>query len=88
MAMRRSSSPLYLAEILELHSRKVVGHAAEHADQLITDALRMVWFSRQPAPGLILHSDRGRASWNQRRHRLSRIEHDAHLPSDKNQPRE
>jgi transposase InsO family protein len=26
---------------------------------LVTDALRMAWFRRQPAPGLIHHSDRG-----------------------------
>jgi transposase InsO family protein len=26
---------------------------------LVTDALRMAWFRRSPAPGLILHSDRG-----------------------------
>ena len=26
---------------------------------LVTDALRMAWFSRQPEPGLIFHSDRG-----------------------------
>ena len=26
---------------------------------LVTDALRMAWFMRQPGPGLIFHSDRG-----------------------------
>lgn len=25
----------------------------------MTDALRMAWFRRRPAPGLILHTDRG-----------------------------
>ena len=26
---------------------------------LVTDALKMAWFWRHPAPGLIFHSDRG-----------------------------
>jgi len=25
----------------------------------VVDALRMAWFRRRPAPGLIMHSDRG-----------------------------
>jgi transposase InsO family protein len=39
----------------------VVGFAmAEHMGaQLVVDALRMAWFRRRPAPGLIFHSDRG-----------------------------
>ena len=27
--------------------------------KLVVDALRMAWFRRKPAPGLIFHSDRG-----------------------------
>ena len=52
---------LYLAAILDLHSRQVVGWSMRPHMQTspITDALRMAWFRRQPAPGLILHSDRG-----------------------------
>jgi putative transposase len=52
---------LYLAAILDLHSRQVVGWSMQPHMQtsLITDALRMAWFRRRPAPGLILHSDRG-----------------------------
>jgi transposase InsO family protein len=52
---------LYLAAILDLHSRQVVGWSMQPHMQasLITDALRMAWFRRKPAPGLILHSDRG-----------------------------
>jgi putative transposase len=52
---------LYLAAIIDLHSRMVVGFAiADHMkSSLVTDALKMAWFRRQPPPGLIMHSDRG-----------------------------
>jgi transposase InsO family protein len=52
---------LYLATVIDLFSRQVVGFAmAEHMGaQLVVDALRMAWFRRKPAPGLIFHSDRG-----------------------------
>lgn len=51
---------LYLTAILDLHSRQVVGWSTQPHMQtsLITNALRMAWFRRQSAPGLILHSDR------------------------------
>ena len=52
---------LYLAAILDLHSRQVVGWSMQDHMQtsLITDALRMAWFRRRPTAGLIFHSDRG-----------------------------
>jgi len=52
---------LYLAAIVDLFSRQVVGWSMKpHMRQdLVADALRMAWFRRQPAPGLIMHSDRG-----------------------------
>jgi transposase InsO family protein len=52
---------LYLAVLLDLYSRKVVGWAmSEHNDEQLTlAALRMALDHRQPAPGLIHHSDRG-----------------------------
>ncbi|ALT76988.1 integrase [Paucibacter sp. KCTC 42545] len=52
---------LYLAAVVDLHSRQVVGWSMQDHMQtsLITDALRMAWFRRRPAPGLIFHSDRG-----------------------------
>ena len=52
---------LYLAAILDLHSRQVVGWSMQEHMQtsLITDALRMAWFRRRPAQGVIFHSDRG-----------------------------
>lgn len=52
---------LYLAGILDRHSRKVVGWAAsEHIDTaLVTAAWQMAVCHRQPPKGLIFHSDRG-----------------------------
>lgn len=52
---------LYLAVVLDGCSRKVVGWAmAEHLRaELAVDALQMALERRQPAQGLICHSDRG-----------------------------
>jgi putative transposase len=52
---------LYLAVLLDLCSRRVVGWAfSEHNDEALTlAALRMAIEQRQPKPGLIHHSDRG-----------------------------
>lgn len=52
---------LYLAVLIDLYSRKVVGWAmSEHNDEALTlAALQMALDQRQPAPGLIHHSDRG-----------------------------
>jgi len=52
---------LYLAVVIDLFSRQVVGFAmAERMTrQLVIDALRMAWFRRRPGRGLIFHSDRG-----------------------------
>jgi len=52
---------LYLAVVLDAYSRKVVGWAlADHMrTELATAALQMALISRQPAPGLVCHSDRG-----------------------------
>jgi transposase InsO family protein len=52
---------LYLAVLLDLHSRRVVGWAmSEHNDETLTlAALRMAIDQRQPEPGLVHHSDRG-----------------------------
>jgi transposase InsO family protein len=52
---------LYLAAVIDLYSRQVVGWSMQphmHTS-LVTDALRMAWFRRRPEPGLIFHSDRG-----------------------------
>jgi putative transposase len=52
---------LYLAAVIDLFSRQVVGWSMQEHMQssLVTDALKMAWFRRHPAPGLIFHSDRG-----------------------------
>jgi putative transposase len=52
---------LYLAVVIDLVSRQVMGFAMHErmTRQLAIDALRMAWFRRRPAAGLIFHSDRG-----------------------------
>lgn len=52
---------LYLAVLLDLYSRRVVGFAmsANIDESLVLRALRMALVTRRPEPGLIHHSDRG-----------------------------
>lgn len=52
---------LYLATVIDLASRRVVGWAmADHMRaSLVCDALSMAVDARRPGPGLIFHSDRG-----------------------------
>ena len=52
---------LYLAFILDVHSRRIVGWAMEShlKTELVVDALRMAVWRRKPAPGLVHHSDQG-----------------------------
>lgn len=52
---------LYLATLLDLYSRRVVGWAmgAQNTQQLVTQALDMAIAQRAPKPGLIHHSDQG-----------------------------
>jgi len=52
---------VYLAVIMDLFSRKVIGWSLDTTmtNQLIIDALDMAVSSRKIEPGLILHSDRG-----------------------------
>ena len=54
---------LYLAVLLDPHSRRVLGWAmADHRrSELAADALAMALRARQPPPGLVQHTDRGRA---------------------------
>jgi transposase InsO family protein len=52
---------LYLALVLDLWSRKLVGWAmADHLrSELVVSALQMAGTQRRPSPGLLVHSDRG-----------------------------
>ena len=52
---------LYLAIVLDLFNREVVGGSLKPrmTTDIVTDALTMAWFRRRPAPGLMHHSDRG-----------------------------
>lgn len=52
---------LYLCVILDLASRRIVGWSMRntmHAE-MVTSALAAAFHARNPAPGLIFHSDRG-----------------------------
>jgi putative transposase len=59
--VRTGAGWLYLALVLDLWSRKIVGWAmADHLRaELVIDALRMARTQRQPGRGLLVHSDRG-----------------------------
>jgi len=52
---------LYLAVVIDLYSRKVVGWSMSSRMKagLVCDALKMAIWQRQPDEGLIVHSDRG-----------------------------
>jgi putative transposase len=52
---------LYLAVVMDLHTRAIVGWAMDGrmTRALVISALRMARFRRKPRPGLLHHSDRG-----------------------------
>jgi transposase InsO family protein len=52
---------LYLAIVLDLFNREVVGWSLKPrmTADIVTDALTMAWFRRKPASGVLHHSDRG-----------------------------
>lgn len=52
---------LYLAVVIDLYSRKVVGWSmgSRMKAQLVCDALTMAIWQRRPSEGLIVHTDRG-----------------------------
>ena len=59
--IRTRSGWLYLAVVLDLFARKVVGWAMAPDMQagLVCRALQLALVQRRPAPGLIVHTDRG-----------------------------
>ena len=56
-----SRGTLYLAIILDVFSRRIVGWSMQERmkDKLVIDAFNSAWESRLPDNGLIFHSDRG-----------------------------
>lgn len=61
---------LYLAAILDLASRRVVGWSLRDrmTSTLVCKALQAAYWQRKPAPGLIMHTDRG-SQYASRAHR-------------------
>jgi transposase InsO family protein len=59
--IRTHAGWLYLAAVLDLFSRKIVGWAMAPTmpAELVCTALQMAIIQRQPAAGLIVHSDQG-----------------------------
>jgi len=59
--IRLESEFVYLAVVLDAFSRRVVGWALDRTleAELVMTALRRALAQRQPAPGLVHHSDRG-----------------------------
>mgnify|MGYP000414995574 CR=1 FL=1 len=59
--IRTAEGWLYLAGIIDRHSRKIIGTATSEsfATNLVTAAWQETLTSRRPPPGLIHHSDRG-----------------------------
>lgn len=59
--VRTNEGWLYLAVIIDLAKRKVVGWAVSKRmkKELVCDALTMAFWQRKPPPRLIMHTDRG-----------------------------
>ena len=68
---------LYLAVVMDLYSRKVVGWSMSErmTATLVCDALRMALFRRKRPKGVIMHTDRG-SQYCSREHRALLEEHD------------
>ena len=73
---------LYLAVVIDLYSRKVVGWSmsSRMTAQLVCDALMMAIWLRRPKAGLIHHSDRGSQYASRSRLRSCREARRRHRP--------
>lgn len=74
--LRTREGWLYLAVLLDLASRQVVGWAMRHTmeEALVLDALAMAVAQRHPPPGLLHHTDRG-AQYASREYRTQLARH-------------
>ncbi|EIM00476.1 transposase [Rhodanobacter thiooxydans LCS2] len=74
--IRTRSGWLYLAAVIDLFSRKIVGWAMAPSmpAELVCAALQMAIAARQPQPGLLMHSDRG-SQYASEAHRSLLAEH-------------
>lgn len=63
---------LYLAAVMDLYSRKIVGYSLSHrmTADLVCTALQIAIHTRQPPEGLIMHTDRGSQYCSQQYHDL------------------
>lgn len=59
--IRTSGGWLYLAAVMDLYSRKIVGYSMSNrmTADLVCTALQIAIHTRQPPAGLIMHTDRG-----------------------------
>ncbi|HHP0302313.1 IS3 family transposase [Acinetobacter baumannii] len=59
--IRTARGWLYLAAVMDLYSRKIVGYSLSHrmTADLVCTALQVAIHTRQPPKGLIMHTDRG-----------------------------
>jgi putative transposase len=59
--IRTQEGWLYLAAVMDLYTRAIVGWALKPrmTTDLVLDALTMAWFRKRPGQGIIFHSDRG-----------------------------
>lgn len=67
----------YLATVIDLASRRVVGWALDDhmRTELVTDAMNMAFETRRPSVGAIFHSDRGCQYTSSDYHQLARNNH-------------
>lgn len=68
---------LYLAVVMDLFSRKIVGWSmsSRMKASLVCDALNTAIWQRKPLPGLIVHSDRGAQYASREYKRLLKMHH-------------